>query len=277
MQSGKKTQVMGILNSTPDSFSDGGLLNSKAAVSRRVKAMLAAGADILDVGGESTRPFAKPVSAEEELDRVIPVIELIREMSDIAISVDTTKSAVALAALSAGADIVNDISALRHDTQMLDAVKSYEGPVIIMHMLGTPGTMQIDPRYGDVVEDITAFFEERLAWLQNNGVERHRVIIDPGIGFGKTVDHNLEILKNIQRFKKTGCPVMIGHSRKSFIGSLLDLEVNDRDCPTAVVSAFLAANHVDIIRVHDVGLTKQAIRLASILTSFQHPDSDADQ
>ncbi|HDO31233.1 MAG TPA: dihydropteroate synthase, partial [Desulfobacteraceae bacterium] len=182
MQAKKRTLVMGILNITPDSFSDGGRLNSRAAVVRRIEEMIAAGADILDVGGESTRPFAGPVAAADELDRVLPVIKLIREVSDIPVSVDTTKAAVAAAALAAGAGMVNDISALRYDPAMAAVVRSYDGPVIIMHMQGTPDTMQIDPRYDDVVAEISAFFEERLTWLEANGIGRERVVIDPGIG-----------------------------------------------------------------------------------------------
>ncbi|VAW41495.1 Dihydropteroate synthase [hydrothermal vent metagenome] len=265
MQATKSTRIMGILNITPDSFSDGGRLNSREAVARRIEEMIAAGADILDVGGESTRPFAGPVAAADELDRVLPVIKLIREVSDIPVSVDTTKAAVAAAALAAGAGMVNDISALRYDPEMVAVVRSYDGPVIIMHMQGTPDTMQIDPRYDDVVAEISAFFEERLTWLAANGIGRERVVIDPGIGFGKTVAHNLEILKNIKRFKETGCQVLVGHSRKSFIGKLLGLEVGERDCPTAVLSAFCAANGADIVRVHDVALNKQAVQLAALL------------
>ncbi len=270
MQAKKRTRIMGILNITPDSFSDGGRLDTREAVVRRVEEMIAAGADILDVGGESTRPFAGPVATEDELDRVLPVIELIREVADIPISVDTTKAAVAAAALAAGAGMVNDISALRYDPEMAAVIRSYDGPVIIMHMLGTPGTMQIDPCYDDVVAEISAFFEERLAWLDHNGIRRERVVIDPGIGFGKTVAHNIEILKNIKRFKETGCSVLIGHSRKSFIGKLLGLEVGERDCPTAVLTAFCAANGADIVRVHDVALNKQAAQLAAMLENMRH-------
>ena len=192
---------MGILNVTPDSFSDGGKFTSEDAVARQVEQMLEDGVDIIDVGGESTRPFADPVSEAEELKRVIPAIECIRRKTDRPVSIDTTKAKVARQALAAGATMVNDISALRHDPVMAQVVKGYEGPVIIMHMQGTPGDMQVNPKYGDVVEEICAFFTERVAWMEEQGIERSRVVIDPGIGFGKTLEHNLAILRNINAFK----------------------------------------------------------------------------
>jgi dihydropteroate synthase len=267
MEIAATTRVMGILNATPDSFSDGGELNNRDAVIHQIEKMIDAGVDIFDVGGESTRPFAESVPEQEELDRVIPVIERIRQISDLPISIDTTKSKVASNALSAGANMVNDISALRYDPEMVDVVKNYDGPVIIMHMQGTPGDMQVAPRYDDVVGEIEAFFLERINWLTANGIDRKRIIIDPGIGFGKTVRHNLTILKNISRFRKLGCPVLIGHSRKSFIGKILDLEVDQRDCATAMVSLFCANEGADIIRVHDIELSKQAVLLGSSLLS----------
>lgn len=259
---GQQTRVMGILNITPDSFSDGGRFLEPEATRLQIERMVAAGADFFDVGGESTRPFAEPVSIEEELDRVLPVIRLIRQLSDLPVSIDTTKAAVAKAALAAGADVVNDISALRQDPAMLDVVCGYQGPVIIMHMQGTPGTMQIDPHYEDVVAEVADFFRERLQWLEKNGVARSRIILDPGIGFGKTVDHNLKILRNIPAFKALGCPILIGHSRKAFIGRILDLEVDRRDCATAMLSLHCALAGADMVRVHDVELSKQAVRLA---------------
>ncbi len=252
---------MGILNITPDSFSDGGLLNNLEAVERQVDKMIAAGVDVFDVGGESTRPFAEPVSEQEELDRVIPVIELLRKKTAIPVSIDTTKAFVAREALAAGADIINDISALRHDPNMVKVVKNCKGPVIIMHMKGTPRDMQIDPHYDDVVGEISAFFRKRIDWLQANGIDRERVVLDPGIGFGKTVEHNLAILRNIREFKKLECSVLVGHSRKAFIGRILDIEVEKRDCATAILSYHCILGGADILRVHDVELTKQAVRL----------------
>lgn len=258
-------QIMGILNITPDSFSDGGTLGSRDALTDRINSMLHAGVDILDVGGESTRPFAESVSVQEEMDRVLPVIELIRQLTDKPVSIDTTKAAVAAASLAAGANIVNDISALRHDAAMVHVVGNAQGPVVIMHMQGTPGDMQVDPQYDDVVTDISSFFQERIAWLTGNGVARERIIIDPGIGFGKTVEHNLVILNNVAAFKKLRCPVLIGHSRKSFLGKTLDLEVTRRDCATAIISYHCIRQGADILRVHDVELTRQALRLHELL------------
>ncbi|HFQ89185.1 MAG TPA: dihydropteroate synthase [Desulfobulbus sp.] len=258
-------RIMGILNVTPDSFSDGGRFTTGEAVEEQVRRMLAAGVDIIDVGGESTRPFAEPVGEDEELARVIPAIEVIRGCTDLPVSIDTTKAGVARAALAAGATMVNDISALRSDPDMLDVVRSHDGPVIIMHMQGTPGDMQVDPRYDDVVAEIRAFLAERIDWLAGHGVARERVIIDPGIGFGKTLDHNLAILRNIRAFKDLGCPVLIGHSRKSFFAKLLGLPVEERDCATAQVSVHCAGQGADILRVHDVGATRNALRLQAAL------------
>jgi dihydropteroate synthase len=261
-----RPQIMGILNVTPDSFSDGGDFTSEGAVVRQVEQMIADGADIIDVGGESTRPFAKPVPEKEEMARVIPAIEAIRAVSStIPVSVDTTKASVARAALAVGATIINDISALRYDLEMIEAVKEYEGPVIIMHMQGTPGDMQVQPQYEDVVNEISDFFLMRTAWMVSRGVDKDRIIVDPGIGFGKTLEHNLSLLRNIREWKKLGFPVLIGHSRKSFFDKLLHLPVQERDCPTAVVSALCAQQGVDILRVHDVGKTSAAIRLAEVL------------
>lgn len=261
----KNVQIMGILNLTPDSFSDGGRWNNEAALSIRIKQLLAEGADIIDVGGESTRPFAEAVPAAEELTRVLPAIRKIREHSTVAISIDTTKAKVARAALAAGATMVNDISALRQDPEMVEVVCSYQEPVIIMHMQGSPGDMQVDPHYGDVVAEINGFFADRIGLLEQQGVERGRIIIDPGIGFGKSLAHNLAILRNIQAFKQHGCPVLIGHSRKSFLGQLLDVSVAERDGSTNLVSAFCALQGVDILRVHDVRGTLQAVRLMTAL------------
>jgi len=260
-----RARIMGILNMTPDSFSDGGLLLQEDAVARQVGKMLDDGVDILDVGGESTRPFAEPVDEGEEIARVIPVIRQIREMTDLPVSIDTTKAAVAAKSIEAGATMVNDISALRHDQDMLGVVKNHDGPVVIMHMQGTPRTMQVDPHYDDVIGEIMDFFRERIGWMTGKGIVRSRIIIDPGIGFGKTLEHNLQILNSIPRLRETGCPVLIGHSRKSFIGRLLELDVDRRDCATAMLSLHCAMAGADILRVHDVGLTGQAVRLAAHL------------
>ncbi len=261
----QRMQIMGILNVTPDSFSDGGKWTNEKTLEERIEQLLSEGADIIDVGGESTRPFAEPVSVEEELQRVIPAINAIRRRSDIPISIDTTKAVVAREAIAAGAIIINDISALRQDAAMLDVVQSFSGQVVIMHMQGAPGDMQRNPQYGDVVEEINAFFTERIGWLEANGVDRSRIIVDPGVGFGKTLEHNLAILRNTPAFKQHGCPVLIGHSRKSFLGQLLGLPVAERDWPTAMVSAVMAQAGVDIVRVHCVRTTLLAGQLMGAL------------
>ena len=265
LEIGSKVLVMGILNVTPDSFSDGGLFQAEHAIAAQVDTMVEAGADIIDVGGESTRPFAAPVSITEELDRVLPAIRLIRQRSAIPISIDTTKAEVARTAMAEGADIINDISALRFDRDMITLVRETEVPVIIMHMQGTPSDMQVAPSYDDVVAEIKAFFTERLAWARENGVSGKRFIVDPGIGFGKTVAHNLTILKHVAEFSELGCPVLIGHSRKSFIGKLLGAELAARDVATAAISALCALKGVSILRVHDVEKTVQAVRLAEAI------------
>lgn len=258
-------RIMGILNTTPDSFSDGGRHFSFETAVAQAEAMIAAGADIIDIGGESTRPYADTVSSEEESRRVIPVIREIRRHHDTLISIDTTKAVVAEEGLAAGADIINDISALGKDPEMLTLVKRTTVPVILMHMQGTPETMQIDPHYNDVVEEIREFFQERVAFLEENGVERNRLIIDPGIGFGKTRQHNLSLIKHLDRFATLGLPVLLGHSRKRFLGDLTGLDAGERDLPTAVVSALAADKKVAILRVHDVAATRQALQIVEAI------------
>lgn len=260
-------QVMGILNVTPDSFSDGGRFTTPQAIHQRIEELMQAGADFIDVGGESSRPFAAPVSAREELSRVIPAIKAIRERYSVPISIDTTKSEVARAALDAGAHIINDISAFRFDPLMVTVAKRYRAPIIIMHMQGTPGDMQVAPHYHNIIEETIAFLRERINWLEANGIDRSQITIDPGLGFGKTVAHNLTILKHIEAYQVLGCPILVGHSRKSFIGKILGDEARDRDLATAVLSGFLAAKNVAVLRVHDVAATAQAIRLTqAVLT-----------
>jgi dihydropteroate synthase len=265
LEFGSKVLVMGILNVTPDSFSDGGQFFSKSNIAAQIDTMVESGADIIDVGGESTRPFAEPVSVEDELARVLPAIRMIRKLSSLPISIDTTKAEVAQKALDEGANIINDISALRFDRDMIGLVRETEVPVIIMHMQGTPSDMQVDPHYDDVVTDIKDFFKERLTWASENGVPAKRFIIDPGIGFGKTVEHNLSILRRVAEFSELGCPVLIGHSRKAFIGKILGTEVDKRDVATAVVSALCAMQDVAILRVHDIEKTVEAVRLAEAI------------
>jgi dihydropteroate synthase len=251
--------IMGILNATPDSFSDGGrFLDEGAAVAHALE-LIADGADILDVGGESTRPGSQPVGLEEELRRVLPVVRRLAKEADVLISIDTTKAEVARQAIEAGAHIVNDISGLRLDEQMAVVCRDSQAAVICMHMQGTPQTMQKDPTYKDVVADIGAFFDERLASLERAGIDRERIVLDPGVGFGKTAAHNLEILSAIERFRAMGRPVLIGHSRKRFLSKVLNREVDERTSGTIGVAIALAAQHTDIIRVHDVRAVRDAI------------------
>ncbi|MCD6389648.1 MAG: dihydropteroate synthase [Desulfobulbaceae bacterium] len=263
---GQRVHVMGILNVTPDSFSDGGQLANKETLLQRAENMIAAGADILDIGGESTRPFAAKVELDEELNRVIPAIESIRHHFSTPISIDTTKAAVAEKALEAGADIINDVSALRLDSQMIEVAKKHNAPVILMHMQGQPGDMQKKPCYDDVISDILSFLQERLDWAEKKGLDRSRMIIDPGIGFGKTLEHNLTILKHLDQFSALGVPLLLGHSRKAFIGTILQLDdPGQRDCATAAIAALAVMAGVSIIRVHDVKKTVQAVRLAEAI------------
>ncbi|WP_136806610.1 dihydropteroate synthase [Desulfosediminicola flagellatus] len=264
-----RTRIMGILNVTPDSFSDGGNFHDLTAALLQAEGIIAAGADILDVGGESTRPYAEPVSLEDELARTIPVIRTIRSTHSIPISIDTTKAEVARQALAAGADIINDISALLKDPEMIDVVRDSDVPVIIMHMQGSPSDMQDRPAYDNVIDEIVAFFTERIEWMTSEGVARNRIILDPGIGFGKTLDHNLSIIKHLDRFKSLDLPVLLGHSRKNFLGILTGLEAEKRDLPTAVISALSVERQADIIRVHDVASTRQALQVAEALMHAQ--------
>jgi dihydropteroate synthase len=264
-QKNGRVRIMGILNVTPDSFSDGGQFITEDAIVAQAAAMVAAGVDIIDVGGESTRPFASPISIQEECDRVLSAIVAIRRRFPTPISIDTTKSPVAREALANGADIINDISALRFDPEMIDLVKSSEVPVIIMHMKGTPENMQVEPVYQNVLAEISSFLEERLSWAEEMGVARNRFIVDPGIGFGKTVTHNLLILKHLRDFSKLKCPLLVGHSRKSFIGKVLDKEVTEREIGTAAVSVIAMLHGADILRVHDVDSTMQAVKMAAAI------------
>jgi len=265
---GQPPRIMGILNVTPDSFSDGGHFASTEAALIQADRLISAGADILDIGGESTRPFAEPVTEEEELRRVVPVIRGIRQKYTVPISIDTTKAAVARKALEAGANIINDISALRKDVDMISLVQETTVPVIIMHMQGKPADMQINPEYSDVTGDILDFFQERLEWLTTNNVAVDRLIVDPGIGFGKTLQHNLSILKNINKFSSLGTPVLLGHSRKRFLGDITDIEIEEgRDLATAVVSALCCTENIAIIRVHNVAATRQALLISQAIHS----------
>ncbi len=258
---GERTLVMGILNVTPDSFSDGGQFYDRTVAVEHGLRMAADGADILDIGGESTRPGAELISEEEELDRVIPVIEAIRRSTEVPISIDTSKSGVALRALDAGADMLNDISALRIDPGMASLAAEKDVPLCLMHMLGMPRTMQRSPEYGDLMGEIIAFLRERAEVAVEAGVAPDGVLVDPGIGFGKTVAHNLEILRRLRELRGLGYPVLVGPSRKSFIGKVLDVPEGERLEGTAAAVALSVANGADVVRVHDV---KEMVRVARL-------------
>jgi dihydropteroate synthase len=261
------TRLMGIVNVTPDSFSDGGLfLDPERAIAHGLE-LAAAGADILDVGGESTRPGAAPVPAEEELRRVGPVLEALAggAASGAAVSIDTAKASVAAAALDAGAEIVNDVTALRSDPDLAVLCAERRPTVILMHMLGTPRTMQEDPRYDDVVDDVRAFLAERIEAAVTTGITEERIWIDPGIGFGKTVAHNLELLRRLGELRDLGRPVVVGASRKSFIGRLTGREVTERVGGTIAANVLALAHGADVLRVHDVAQVRDAAATAEVI------------
>ena len=257
---------MGILNVTPDSFSDGGRFLKPADAVRRGIALAEEGADAIDVGGASTRPGAARVSADEELRRVMPVIERLAAVARIPISIDTSKAAVAARALAAGASIVNDVTALRGDSEMASVVARTGAAVILMHMAGTPRTMQQHPRYRDVVVEVAAFLRAAAARAERAGITRSRIFIDPGLGFGKTVAHNLALMRSLERFAALGVPVVVGPSRKSFIGRTLDAEMDDRLAGTLACVARARACGVAMVRVHDVKPAVQLIRMLDAIT-----------
>jgi dihydropteroate synthase len=257
--------IMGIVNVTPDSFYDGGkYLDKEKAVALGIQLAID-GADMLDVGGQSTRPGSESVGPEEQIDRICPVIEKLRAETDIIISVDTTSSKVAGEAISIGAGIVNDISALRFDPEMIGTVVKNKVGLILMHMKGTPKDMQSHPHYSDIVKEISEFLSERVDVAQQAGVKPSMIAIDPGIGFGKTVEGNLQLLKEIGAFKKLNRPVLIGASRKSFIGNLTGADANGRLPGSLAVACFSALNGVDILRVHDVKETLAALKMIKAL------------
>ncbi len=262
--------IMGILNVTPDSFSDGGSYFDPVHAVEKAHTMITAGADIIDIGGESTRPGSLPVIAEEELKRVVPVIDALSKSSDVLISVDTQKSSVAEAALQAGAHIVNDVSAGTNDESMFNVVCNSRAGYIMMHMQGTPATMQSSPEYDDILTDIKGFFNSRVQLALQKGIQVNQMVLDPGIGFGKTLEDNLTILANINTLRISKLPLLIGASRKSFIGMVDESTVDKRlgGSLAAVIATYI--NKTDIFRVHDVAETKQVL---DIFTAIQkHSD-----
>jgi dihydropteroate synthase len=250
---GERTFVMGILNATPDSFSDGGaFLDPNRAVGRALE-MVAQGADIIDIGGESTRPGAEPVSETDEIKRTVPIIARIREQSDIPLSIDTMKAGVAAEAVAAGADIINDVSAFEADARMVEVAAKTEVGVILMHMKGRPRTMQDHPVYENVVAEVCDYLASRIDFAVQHGVAHDRIIVDPGIGFGKTVAHNLDLLRGLPALSTCGCPLLVGASRKRFIGRITGREhPEDRLAGSLGVAAWAVANGAHILRVHDV-------------------------
>lgn len=256
-----RTRLMGVVNVTPDSFSDGGLhATTEAAVARALE-LARQGADIIDIGGESTRPGSPRVSLEEEISRVIPVVERVAAAVEIPVSVDTYKAEVARRAVEAGASMVNDVTALRGDPEMARTVARARVPVVLMHALWPPETMQQDPQYVDVVEDVAWFLEERARFAMGFGVSREQILVDPGIGFGKTLEHNLALLRDLPRLAALGYPLLVGPSRKSFLGKLLDRPVDARLFGTAGAVALCAALGAHVVRVHDLEQMRDVVRV----------------
>ena len=257
--------VMGILNVTPDSFSDGGQFFDVEKAVEHGLSMIEAGAAIIDVGAESTRPAAEAVSAAEQIKRAISVIERLKEKTDVAISIDTKDYEVAVRALEAGAGIINDITAL-NDMRMAELAAEYEVPVVLMHMQGTPATMQSEPRYDDVVNEVLEYLVERAEKAEKSGIKKNSIFIDPGIGFGKTLEHNLQLLRNIDKFTVTGYRVLVGTSRKRFIGQITGREnPSDRIFGTAATVAWCVSKGVSIVRVHDAAEMVDVVKVANLL------------
>jgi dihydropteroate synthase len=264
-----RTYIMGILNVTPDSFSDGGLFFQEDKAVMHAEMLAEEGADVIDVGGESTRPFSKPVTIQEELRRVIPVIKTLAKRVDVPICIDTYKSEVARRALHEGASMVNDISAMRFDPEMANLVCEFGVPVILMHMQGTPQSMQIDPHYDALIPEIIEFLKERIGVAVRHGISHEKIIVDPGIGFGKTRDHNLMIIRELNQLKVLEKPVLIGTSRKAFIGDVIDKGVDERDVGTYATVAVSVLNGANMVRVHRVKESKQIAQMVDAIKRAQ--------
>jgi dihydropteroate synthase len=267
---------MGVVNVTPDSFSDGGLFLDAELAIKHGRELAAEGAEILDVGGESTRPGAEAVNAEEELARVVPVVEGLAA-GEVPISIDTSKLAVAEAALDAGAAIVNDVTALRAEPELAGLCAERDTDLVLMHMLGDPRTMQEDPVYDDVVDEVKAFLAERIDFAMVEGIDEERIWVDPGIGFGKTVEHNLELLRRLGELADLGRPVVVGTSRKSFIGRLTGAPVDRRLGGTIASSVIAFANGAEVLRVHDVGPMREALTVAEAVLDPDRAAAVADR
>jgi len=265
--------VMGILNVTPDSFSDGGDFRDPGVAIGRARAMIGEGAAIIDIGGESTRPGAVPVTADDEMRRVIPVIEALSGSIEAVISVDTTKPEVMAAAIQAGAVMINDVNALRAPGA-LDVAAATDAAVCLMHMQGEPRTMQQDPRYGDVVAEVSAFLAERARHCLEAGISRRRIVVDPGFGFGKTLAHNLRMMRDLDRFLALDLALLVGVSRKSMIGAVLERPVQDRLAGSLALAVFAVTRGASIVRVHDVGPTVDALRMIAAVDAAEPPDAE---
>ncbi len=277
-QLGTRTWLMGVVNITPDSFSDGGLYFDKEKAVQRGLELAAAGADIIDIGGESSRPGSKPISKEEEMRRVLPVIASLRKKIKALISIDTTKAEVAEAALAEGADILNDISAGRFDSKMIPLAAERKVPLILMHMKGTPQTMQINPYYQNLYQEVKEFLRERIKTAESYGIPREKIIIDPGLGFGKRFEDNLGLINNLSFLEELGCPLLVGISRKSFIGQILNLPPSERLEGTIAASILSLVNGAHILRVHDVGPVRRAVIVAeAILNQKIQPPFTSNQ
>lgn len=262
---GRKTLVMGVLNVTPDSFSDGGLFFEQEKAIARGLELAAQGADLLDIGGESTRPFSDPIPEDEEIRRIVPVINALVKKTSLPISVDTYKSAVAKAALEAGAALVNDISALGFDPGLGKVIADFKVPVILMHIQGTPRDMQVQPHYDHLLADLHTFFAGRIEAALEKGIAREMILIDPGIGFGKTFDHNLTLIKRLDYFQDLDRPLVLGTSRKAFIGRLTGQEPLNRDWGTAATVALGAWQGAHMVRVHNVSAARQVLNVTDAL------------
>ena len=253
--------IMGIVNVTPDSFSDGGKFADTSRATQHALELAQHGAAILDIGGESTRPYSTSVKVTEEIKRVVPVIEAVARQTNVPISIDTSKAAVAQAAIDAGAEIINDVTGLTGDPDMIKVAKETGAGICAMHMQGTPQTMQDNPEYDDVVGEILEYLRLRKEHLMDSGIEQEKICLDPGIGFGKTHAHNLELLARCQEFHQLQCPILVGHSRKGFIGHILEDKTADRDSGTLAITLMLAQKKIQIIRVHEVQETIRAIQI----------------
>ena len=268
---GQRTLIMGVLNVTPDSFSEEGRYFEVDSAIAHAKRMVDEGADIIDIGGESSRPGALSISADEELARVLPVVEGLASEFPVPISIDTYKANVARRALQAGAHIVNDITALSGDSDMALVVSEMHAGLVLMHMKGNPRTMQHSPAYQNVISDILRFFQERIGEAEKNGIHPDSILVDPGIGFGKTTEHNLEILRRLRDFQSLNKPILIGTSKKSFIGKILDLPVNERMEGTAATITWAISQGADVVRVHDVKPMRRVAQMTDAI--YRRSDS----